>query len=248
MRYRWLSPVFLALASAAVLAQAPAQQPTPNAALDQVLAGWEQAMAGVTTLHVKVVRTEVDKTFQSTAVFSGEAKYLKPNKLSLLLFNSKKQAEYEKVVINGQTIYQWDLLKKEIGVVTLPVDKQGKIGNDNFVSMMFGMKAGTAKARYGLKLLSTDANYHYIHILPVDREDKAQFTQARLVLHRSNSLPREIWFEQPNGNEIKWDFPNTALNPSYITANDFNQPALEAGWQLKRIDPGNSPGAVRAQK
>jgi TIGR03009 family protein len=257
MRYRWLSVTALLLASAAVLAQNPAQPPqpapapgAPNSALDQILVGWEQAMGSITSLHVLVEKTTVDKTFATTDVFRGEAKYVKPNKMLLWLVNAKKNEDFEKIVCNGQTAYQWDASKKEIGVITLPPAKEGQVSDENFVSMLFGMKAVEAKRRYNLALLpqpnpKDPVIYYYIQVVPLQRSDKSEFTQARLVLNARTLLPREIWFELPNGNETKWDFQKTAVNPQ-LNLNEFNQPQPGPGWQLKKMAP--QTGTVRAQQ
>src|SRR5262249_55796917 len=154
---RSLSLLTLLVGSVAVLAQQPGAQPPlldpAKNPLDDILVKWEQAMASIGSLHAQVVRTAVDKVFPAVEVFSGEAKYLKPNKASLWLVNTKKDQDVEKLVCNGQTAYKWEPLKKEIHIHTLPRTKQGPINDDNFVSMLFGMKAVEAKKRYELTLL-----------------------------------------------------------------------------------------------
>jgi TIGR03009 family protein len=257
MRFRWLSSMALLLASAAVLAQPPGQAPQPTGGsgptLDQILVGWERAMAGIGSLWVQVERRTVDKTFATEEVFSGVAKYVKPNKMLLHLVNTKKPTDFEKIVCNGQTAYQWDPPKKEIGVVTLPANKDGQVGEENFVSLLFGMKAAEAKRRYDLELMpqpnpKDPIIYYYIKVVPTQRADQAEFTRARLVLNVQTLLPREIFFESPNGNTIKWDFQKTALNPQ-LDPREFGPPAPEAGWQLKKIAPQQGPpGAIRAQQ
>ena len=86
----------------------------------------------------------------------------------------------------------------------------------------------------------TEKWYYYIQVVPRDPKDKADFTQARLVLTRDKFLPRQLWFEQPNGNEVTWDFTNlytgAALPPS-----EFGRPTPPVGWQLV---PGERPGGA----
>jgi len=262
MRSRWLSLTALLLAGAVALAQQPeAQQPQPpqqpaldpvNNKLDAILVNWEKAMSGINSLHTKVTRTAIDKVLVTTEVYVGEAKYLKSNKASLWLRNQdpKKQQDFERLVCNGQVAYKWEPSQKEIHIHELPRPKQGQVSDDNFVSMLFGMKAVEAKRRYALQLLPpppNDTYYHYIQVLPRDPQDKAEFTRARLVLMTSTNLPREIWFEQPNGNETKWEFTKLATNIA-LDPREFAQPVPEPGWQLKRVMPPDGPRVIRPQQ
>jgi hypothetical protein len=140
-------------------------------------------------------------------------------------------------VCNGQTTYLWDSAKKEIGVISMPPANEGQIGVDNSVSLLFGMKAADAKRRYNLDLLpqpnpKDPVIYYYIKVVPTQRADQAEFTEARLVLNAQTLLPRELYWESPNGNTMKWDFQKTALNPK-LDPRDFGPPTPEPGWQMK---------------
>jgi TIGR03009 family protein len=254
MPYRWLSLTALLLIGALALAQQPgpqpqnSQQPSFDPRLEAILVNWEKAMSSINSLHAQVRQINVDKVLGNTTSFFGEAKYLKPNKASLFMKNEdpKKQQEFERLVCNGQTAYKWEASLKEIHIHELPKPKQGQINDDNFVSMLFGMKAADAKRRYNLELLPpppNDTYYHYIMVGPRDPQDKAEFTRARLVLTIKESLPRQIWFEQPNGNETTWDFPKLAPNVP-IDPRDFAQPVPPAGWQLKRAT-AEGPRVIR---
>ena len=176
---------------ALALAQPPGAQPPPqpptldpaNNKLDAILLNWEKAMSGINSLHAKVERKAIDKVFATTEVFAGEAKYLKPNKASLWLQNQdpKKSQEFERLVCNGQSPTSRSPSKKEIHIHELPKPKQGQINDDNFVSMLFGMKAIEAKRRYVLEWWQRpggDKYYDYILVYPRDPQDKAEFTQG----------------------------------------------------------------------
>lgn len=248
MQYRWLSvPILLGAAGLAYAQQSPAQAPTldpANNKLDAILLEWEKAMGGLNTLYTQVKRTAVDKVFLTNETFEGEARYIKPNKARLWLVNKdpKKQTEFEKLVCNGQNAYKWEPTKKEIHLYQMPQAKPGQVSDDNFVSMLFGMKATEAKRRYNLTLLPpppNDQHYHYIEVQPREAADKAEFTRARLVLVKATGLPRQIWFEMPNGNETTWDF--TKLMPNVqLDAKDFDQPN-EAGYKVIRVANPEQP-------
>jgi TIGR03009 family protein len=248
MRYSWLALGALLACQALGRAQAPAQAPpgapvTPAAPvpldparnpLDAVLVNWEAAMKRVDTLQApQCSRVEVDKTFQLTKTYLGIAKYMRPN-MGLLYMSRKDKPElFEEIVVNGSTLYQYVPLQKEIRAHHLPSIKTG-MADDSFLSFLFGMKALDAKARYDLKLLSTDQYYYYVGVTPRRDEDKADFRIARLVLNKDSLMPRQLWFEQPNGNTITWDFPKIEsglrLNPA-----EFAKPPVPAGWKMVEV-------------
>jgi TIGR03009 family protein len=254
MRYRWLS--LLAVASAATLALA--QQPPPPAAkldpannqMDAILVQWEKAMGAINTLHTKVTRRSVDKTFGAVEVCEGEAKYVKPNKASIWLQNAAKPQEFERMVCNGQLVYKWEPRLREIHLYELEKPKQGQVSDENFVSFMFGMKAGQAKERYQMALnqepkFLTDPNYYYVDVLPKLAADQQEFKRARLVLVKATGLPAQIWFEAPNQNETCWDFSKMVTNIP-IDLREFEQPTPPKDWQLKRAPQMQKP-TVRSQ-
>jgi hypothetical protein len=83
--------------------------------------------------------------------------------------------------------------------------------------------------------------YHYLQILPRTPADKADFTEARLVLTTKDFLPAQVWYHQPNGNEVRWDFKIDAT--AKILPTTFAPPQkLESGWRAERAPP---PGSVQ---
>jgi len=99
------------------------------------------------------------------------------------------------------------------------------------------MKAADAKARYQLTYVpapATDKWYHYVRIIPKSAADRADFTEARLVLSASTFLPRQLWFQAAQRNEVTWDFPKVD-NGAQLRATDFGQPALPPGWQFMLV-------------
>ncbi|MBY0522507.1 MAG: TIGR03009 domain-containing protein [Gemmataceae bacterium] len=239
-------------------AQPPAAQPPAAnnpARLDQLLNRWEQEMKNIQTLTADLNRTMLDKTYQGTDVFTGTAKYMKPN-LAMLELQKKSNAQvFEKYICSGTFLYEWVPGNKVIRAHELPPPKAGQVGDDNFLSFLFGMKAEEAKRRYDLKLVKEDQWYVYIEVLPRFPADKVDFQKARLVLNQSNFLPRQVWFEQPNGNEITWDIPKIQSG-TQIKREDFAPPAtLPQGWNIIRVPradaaapAGQPPRIVRPQQ
>jgi TIGR03009 family protein len=263
MRFFWLALACLLLGSTLHAQQAPpaAQNPPtaqpngaqPNAAqLDTLLQRWEQEMKRIETLSAELNRTTVDKVYQGTEVFTGTAKYMKPN-LAILEMKKKDRPEvYEKYICSGTFLYEWVPGSKVIRAHELPPTKEG-VGDDNFLSFLFGMKAEEAKKRYDLKLMKEDQFYYYVQVLPRLAADKADFQEARLALNKSSFLPREVRFTQPNGNEIIWDIPKLQTGVK-LQRDDFAPPqTLPQGWNLIRMpradaSQGQPPRVVRPQQ
>src|SRR5262249_37453647 len=142
--------------------------------LDALLLRWEKEMTSVQTLAAQCVRTDVDKTFQTTTVFEGTARYMKPN-LALLYMEKKGNPQvFEKFICSGNVLYEFVPPQKLIRVHELPQPKAGQQAiEDNFLTFLFGLKPEEAKRRYELKLKKEDQWYIYIEILPKLPGDKA---------------------------------------------------------------------------
>jgi TIGR03009 family protein len=254
MRYLVMTLTGGLLCLAAAVAQPPQQkqvQPQPKGnQLDDVLISWEKVMVGLNSFVAECNETFVDKIFQVTKVSKGTAKYVKPNRASLEMYQVNKPGEFKKYVCNGKELYEYAADAKEIRIHTLTAPKAGQVSDDNFLTFLFGMKAADAKRRYQLTLQAPPPNdtwYHYIEVLPRDPSDKVDFTRARLVLLRSNYLPRQLWFLQPNGNEVTWDFPKVHPNAP-VAENEFMRPTPPPGWQLRQVQPDVPPRVIRQQQ
>jgi TIGR03009 family protein len=261
MRYFGLTLVGLAVVALAARSQQPAAgtptnnpatrpaQPTatppantaPNPRLDALLGNWEKAVMPVQSISATVVRTSVNKTFQVAEVYEGTAKYMKPNLAMLHMTKKGKEQVYEKYICTGTYLYEYVPSEKIIRVHEMPAPKPGQVADDNFLSFLFGMRADEAKRRYELKLVKgppDDQWYYYIEILPRFPNDKADFSKARLVLMANTFLPRELWFEEANGNEVKWDIPS--IEPGGKVKREDFAPPTEPGWKMERV-PKNNP-------
>src|SRR5262249_36248302 len=102
---------------------APAQAPTIN----DILRNWERAMTGISTLVAQCNRTTIDKTWQRTEVYEGQAKFLKPNRASLEMRHKTKPELFEKYVCNGTNLWVWAPQSKLIRVHKLPPPKPGQV-------------------------------------------------------------------------------------------------------------------------
>jgi TIGR03009 family protein len=216
---------------------APVLDPTHNR-LDFHLLSWEQQMKNVQSIVAQCTRISVDKTFQQTDIYEGTAKYMKPNLALLEMQNKNKPQVFEKYICTGNFLYVYEPQNKIVRIHDMPTPKPGQVAEDNFLSFLFGMKAEEARRRYEMKLAQEDKWYVYIEILPRFPADKADFAKARLVLNNQSYLPRELWFEQPNGNEVKWDIPKI-VNGAALNRTEFTSPSTPSGWQMVRAPKAN---------
>jgi TIGR03009 family protein len=140
----------------------------------------------------------------------------------------------EKFICTGPLLYEIRPQNKVMRIHELPPPQAGKVADDNFLSFLFGMKAEEAKRRYDLTLVKEDQWYVYLEIVPKLPADKADFQRARMVLNNKTFLPRELWFEQPNGNETKWDIPEIRSGAP-LKNSDFAPPTPPKDWNVVRV-------------
>lgn len=233
-------------ATAPAQAPPPAQPATPPGVapaaprLDLLLQRWEQEMKGVSTLMAQCAREELNNVNMTTEVFVGTARYMKPN-LAMLETQRKSNGQpYEKYICNGTSLYEYRPQNKTLRIHDLPPPRPGSVSDDNFLSFLFGMKAEEAKRRYDLTLVKEDENWIYLKVIPRTPADQMDFQEARLVLGSKSFLPRQVWFKQPNGNEVKWDIPQMQSGVA-LQAKDFAPPATPRDWTVQRVPRAEAP-------
>jgi TIGR03009 family protein len=236
-----------------VISPAPPAIPATNKplALDDHLNSWESKMRAVQSLKADINRTDKNKNFGSTSKYSGYALYAKSgtgptalNMAALQLTQEKKTEFAEKIVCTGTYLYQYRPSQKEINVYPIAKSKPGQVGEDSFLGFLFGMKAEDAKKQYNLTLYKVDANYVYIDVSPKTAAGKADFTRARMVLDKTTYMPRQLWFEEANGNEITWDIPRLQVGAD-IDRRAFDTPRTPPGWRLVPVASTAAPRVIR---
>lgn len=213
-----------------------------SAKLDAYLLRWEQEMRKVQTLAAALARIDKDKSFGTTTKYSGVAQYMKsgsgPTTMNLALLEMKQEGKTdlaEKFVCTGTYLYQFLPAQKEIRAYEIPKPKPGQVGDDSFLGFLFGMKAEEAKRRYNLSLAKEDNWYIYVDIVARSAADRADFARARLVLNKDSFLPRQLWFEHANGNEIIWDIPRLQSGVA-IDRRLFDAPKVPQGWKFQAVN------------
>jgi TIGR03009 family protein len=244
MRRSGLVLVALVLASQWASAQQAQQAAAPPPAaddkvLDTHLAKWEGAMKNVETLGAQLTRVDKDPVYDHVQRLTGAAYYMKAGtgssaqNLALLEMRLDGQKDFkEKFICTGTFIYQFAPEQKEIRYYELPKPKPGQAAEENnLLSLLFGMKAEDAKRRYELKLAKEDTYYIYVDIVPRSATDKSDFQLARLILNKSNYLPRRLWFQHANRSEVTWDIPNLQVGMA-LDRRAFDKPNAPPGWKI----------------
>lgn len=216
----------------------------PAEDLDSVLRGWEKAMTDLKSFVSVVERTTLDKALGAKDDHKGYAMFMKPalkddgSRARLELAKVSNTKVFEKYICTGTYLYEYAPANNTIRIHDMPQNKKDGRQQESFLSFLFGMGAEDAKKRYEMKLVVTnppDKFYHYILIKPRLDQDKSDFIEARLSLFRSNNLPAQIWYLQPNKNEITWNFRDLQLNVQIPLT--YFQPDEPKGWRTERVQP-----------
>jgi TIGR03009 family protein len=242
---KWTWTLAAAIAcSMSLHAQSPTESAArDNAALDRHLDQWKQKATAVESLVGPCLRTDVDKTYQTNRRYEGTIQFLKPDK-AILELKSKKQPQIaEKYVWIDSSFYEVVPVRKVIVVYEVATTGLGEV--DLLISLFFGAKLENLKKRYDLKLSREEPEYVYIDILPKLLEDKASFARVQLVLAKSTYLTRRVWVEQPNGNEVTWEFPKTKKN-GHVDRTQFVVPQPPPGWTIGRLP--RAPGITKVYR
>ena len=226
----------------AVALTASAQQPGQEN-LDTVLVGWEKAMTDLRSFVAEVNRTTLDKALNVQDDYKGYAMFFKGvndqgSKARLELAKVKDPKIFEKFICTGPHLYEYAPANSVVRRHDMPKNGKDGMNKDSFLSFLFGMGAQQAKVRYEMLHVvpnPPDKFYHYILIRPRTVQDKHDFVEARLSLFRSNHLPAQIWYLQPNKNEITWNFKNLQIDRQ-IPANYF-EPDQPKGWRVEIVQP-----------
>lgn len=244
--------LFVALVTSAVVSAQGAAQPPGKETLDMVLRGWEKSMTDLQSFACVVQRKTLDKALGARDEHKGYAMFMKAQKKDdgsrarLELTKVTNTKVFEKYVCTGSHLYEYAPVNQTIRIHAMPQNKLGGMQQESFLSFLFGMGAEQAKQRYDMEIVyptggKPDPNYHYIQIVPKTQQDKGDFAFARLSLYRSNNLPAQIWYLQPNKNEIEWNFTDVQINvqipPKYF------EPENIAGWRVERVQPKEAPKA-----
>jgi RNA polymerase sigma factor (sigma-70 family) len=220
----------------------PPPPPDPNPTrLDEILRRWHQAVADVETAVIHLTVTHEDGIFTPTPVSAVLIKYQKPDRILFEMQQKDKPEELTRLLWTDSKLYLFVPGNKTVQAMEWPsrVKVSGFGIHDPSWVFMRGVKPEEARKRFDVKLAKEDQWYAYVEFVPLPERDGSQFfRRARVVLNKETFLPRQLWYEEPNGNTATWDVTKIETNVS-LTKEDF-RPEVPAGWQIYR-QPGPNP-------
>ncbi|HEX3314303.1 MAG TPA: TIGR03009 domain-containing protein [Gemmataceae bacterium] len=227
--------IVVCLASTLAQAPVPAVPASAEARLDQILNFWEQVTRQVTAFEAVCHRTRTSARFGTTEKYEGNLRLLKadPDLLyaSLEMHRKEEGANFEKLILNDRGLWAYDSAAKVINLLELP--KRVGIFDSTPIALVCGMKAVDVKKRFEIQLRGEDPNYFYLEISPRTAGDKANFVKIRLTLTRATYLPRQLWWQQPNQDEVLFDLPRVDARANHLRPGDFASPQPPPpGWRI----------------
>jgi TIGR03009 family protein len=217
-----------------------AQEP---ANLDSVLRAWEKATRDVKSVSCVLERESDDKALQTKVTSKGMAMFLRAkgpddqNRFRFELTDVGDPKAAQKFISAGNVLYNYEPASKVVRIFDLAKFHSAVLDRIALLSFIFEMDAEQSKARYQMDLIkpvTPDMHYHYIRVRPKrDFDRRNLFTEARISLSRTNNLPTQIWYHEPSGKEITWNFRNMEVDSDKIVTRHFN-PEVPDGWRLER--------------
>ena len=104
-------------------------------------------------------------------------------------------------------------------------------GNEDHIS---GLDQARLPGDGQLELTGEDESYLYLKMTP--RAGDSSFALARISIRTENHLPRQLWFQQRPGTEVRWDF-TTVNTEAKLQVSDFREPPLPTGWKYRWMNP-----------
>jgi TIGR03009 family protein len=243
--------------------------------IDDVLRYWETTSSKVKAFECKFQKWDYENGWldpatgqRSPRTFAeGAIKYAQPDKglfhvekLVSILPPAQPGGDPQQVaqaqelgehwVCDGQKIYSFEAVKKQVTVTPLPPGMRGQAIADGPLPFMFGARAETIKARYWIHGLPDGPKGKYwLEAAPKSREDAQNFKSIRIVLDQQDFLPESLQIFAPNYDPPRNDARQTYLfkerlakdetsvqaliakNLFGVFLREFYEPKIPAGWK-----------------
>jgi hypothetical protein len=244
----------LSTLSAAILfitpfALPPADAFDANRRLEAVLREWSKANRETKSFHATVKFTTLDKTFQQIEVRHVEVSVRKPDLVRRDVKDDKAKLieiwlqlgdtwHWYNSVPRHHTVFpplmELPTLAKSVGWAWLSDLIAATARVDNWVYVELPVEE--VRQHCSIHLVKEDQWWTYLQVEPKPSDTlRAHFRHMRVVLNRKTRLVRQIWLEQPNGTEMRWDFERleTDVRPP-ITVDSLSRD-LPQGWELREL-------------
>ena len=239
--------------------------------LEQILRNWEQQTAKITKLQGDTRYREYDKTF--SVEYRGEGRFafeapdrgnyeLRPAKIakgetSTVKTDDKqpyelKPKDAERWICTGAEILRIDETHKTYEVVPIPEERRGDRIIEAPLPFLFGMKAEQAKQRYQIELVKDTDQEIVLKLRPNWSGDAANWSQATVVIQKTNYLPREVRLIAPGGTSMRiHSFDNIKVNSDNLFRSLFGddpfKPKLK-NYKVVNNDRGPEGAPVTADR
>ena len=211
------------------------QVPNLPPELERLLKTWEQESAKIETLTGRHERSEFNHVFQVETRTEGKFFFDAPDKGRIDMNGKKLKAtdislrkdeqgnpyrlqsgHSERWICTGQEVLQINDDAKEMDVIPIPKEAQGRNIINTPLPFLFGLKAEEAKKRFQIELLPTKANdYFSLKIIP--KTNKDAFRMAYVKLDRQLFVPTAvILFDLAGSLETRYEFSDIKINDNGI--------------------------------
>lgn len=209
-----------------------------------VLRGFEKATGDLQSLYVETKRTTIDKALGAKDIYTGYAIIANADgkvgaRTRLQLSKVGNPDVFEKFILSWPDLYVYAPASKVVRVQPMLKNRQGPM-QPSLLSFLLGVDAKQALVRYKIEPDGRDKNYHLLLIEPKAAEDKGEFTMARIAIRRTDHLLGQIWYRQPNGADVTWDFTN--LRPNFKVEPKHFVPEVPNGWRVDDLRPKPAVG------
>ena len=250
---RWAVGVAVALQAFSALAQGPqrrgAVQPAAAIdprALDELLLKWERESAKIRDMEAEFRRITYDPVFGGKEgeeggkeLAYGKLLYLKPDKGIMEITPHGEKKPSETWICTGLAVYEVKPKIQHVIIHELPPEQQGQNISEGPLPFIFGLNADKAKKRYQLTLLSDTPEEALLHVLPREKQDAQNFSEAYLLVDKKTFTVRAVRTVEPNRMTIDYIFDRTRTN-SGLRPGQFGQPPFPPGWKVQRDRPAGA--------
>lgn len=239
--------------------QQPAGRPpltaAEAAALDRLLAAWEQRSSAVRTWACRFYKWEYNAWSPAgeagdRLAFSesgGELKYAAPDKGLYRVRESRQwnpeTRRYEAIpgdtgehwVCNGTSIYEFRHTERQLKETVLPPEMQGKAISDGPLPFVFGAKAETLKQRYAMRIITPPGvnDQVWLEAIPRWQADAANFSRVELILQARDLMPFAMQLYKPGGQDrdvYQFDPKTSLIDKGLDMIRDFSRPLTPLGY------------------
>lgn len=153
-------------------------------------------------------------------------------------------------VCDGEAVYEYNFVKKQLIVRYLPEEMRGKAIADGPLPFLFGAKKDRLKARYWIRVSRTTPKEIWLAVYPRWPQDKANYDHVDVILDREKFLPAAVQITIQNGNRTVYMLSDAKVNDALenFLPDIFKQPHTPPFWTKVVEEPPSDPRqAVRSR-